>query len=166
MIKNLGDVKPNIDGDVFVADTASVVGNVEIDEGVSIWYGTVIRGDIEKITIGKYSNIQDNTTVHTRKGIPTKIGNYAVVGHNVVLHSCTIGDNCLIGMGAIILNGATIGDNCIIAAGSIITEGKDIPANSLVMGIPGKVIRTVTQKEIEGIKKNAISYNELSKKHI
>lgn len=166
MIKDLKNIKPNIHESAFVAENAAVIGDVDIGEGSSIWYGAVIRGDIENIHIGKYTNIQDNCTVHTETDIPTKLGDYTVVGHNAVVHGCTVGDNCLIGMGAIVLNRAVIGDNCIIGAGSVVTEGKEIPANSLVMGIPGKVIRQVTEEEIAAIKKNAIRYNELYKKHI
>ena len=166
MIRELKGIEPNIHNDTFIADTAMVIGDVNIGEGTSIWYGAVLRGDIENITIGKFSNIQDNATVHTETDIPTKVGDYTVVGHNAVVHGCTIGDNCLIGMGAIILNEAIIGDNCIIGAGTVVTEGKNIPPNSLVMGVPGKVVRQVSDEEIEAIKKNAIRYNRLYKKHI
>ena len=166
MIKNLKNTKPNIHENSFIAENAAVIGDVNIGEGTSIWYNAVIRGDIENITIGKYSNIQDNSTVHTETNIPTKIGDYTVVGHNAIVHGCTVGDNCLIGMGSIILNNAVIGDNCIIGAGTVVTEGKEIPANSLVIGIPGKVVRQVTEEEIEAVKANAIRYNELYKKHI
>ncbi len=166
MIKELKSTKPNIHKNSFVAENAAVIGDVNIGEGTSIWYNAVLRGDIENITIGKYSNVQDNCTVHTETNIPTKLGDYTVVGHNAVVHGCTIGDNCLIGMGAIILNNAKIGDNCIIGAGSLVTEGKEIPPNSLVIGVPGKVVRQVTEEEIEAVKANAIRYNELYKKHI
>lgn len=166
MIKDLKGKKPNIDETVFIAEDAAVIGDVNIGEGSSIWYSAVVRGDIENITIGKYSNIQDNCTVHTETNIPTKIGDYSVIGHNAVVHGCTIGDNCLIGMGAIVLNNAKIGDNCIIGAGTVVTEGKEIPANSLVIGIPGKVVRQVTEEEIEAVKANAIRYNDLYKKHL
>lgn len=167
MIKKLGETNPQIHENAFIADSADVMGDVTIGEGSSIWYGSVVRGDIENIKIGKYTNIQDNATVHTETNIPTELGDYTVVGHNAIVHGCTVGDNCLIGMGAIVLNNAVIGDNSIIAAGSLITEGKIIPANSLVMGTPGKVVRQVTQEEIADIKKNAIRYYELwSTKHI
>lgn len=165
MIKNLKGIKPNINEDTFIAENASVIGDVNIGEGTSIWYNAVLRGDIENITIGKYSNIQDNSTVHTATNIPTKIGDYTVVGHNAVVHGCTIGDNCLIGMGAIILNKAVIGDNCIIGAGAVITEEKIIPPNSLVLGVPGKVVRQVTEEEIKSVNDNAIRYYELYKKY-
>ena len=104
MLKNLGDIKPQIHKDAFVAETASVIGDVKIGEGSSVWYGAVVRGDIEDIVIGKYSNIQDNASVHTETDIPTRIGDYTVVGHNAIIHGCTLGNNTLIGMGAIILN--------------------------------------------------------------
>lgn len=166
MLKNLGDVKPRIHKDAFVAETADVIGDVEIGEGSSIWYGTVLRGDIEDIVIGKYSNIQDNATVHTETDIPTRIGDYTVVGHNAIIHGCTVGSNTLVGMGSTILNNAVVGNNCIIGAGTVVTEGKKIPDNSMVIGIPGKVVRQVTEEEIEAIKQNAIRYNQLFKKHI
>lgn len=161
MIKILKDKKPNIDKDAFVAESAYVIGNVTLGEGSSIWYGAVARGDIAPITIGKFSNIQDNATVHVETSIPTFIGDYTVVGHNAIVHGCTVGNNCLIGMGSIILNGAVIGDNCIIGAGSMVTENKTIPPNSMVIGIPGKVVRQVTEEEVAKIKKNALRYNEL-----
>ncbi|CCQ95213.1 conserved hypothetical protein [[Clostridium] ultunense Esp] len=165
MIKKLKGIEPNIHKDTFIADTALVIGDVNIGEGTSIWYGAVLRGDIENITIGKFSNIQDNVTVHTETDIPTKVGDYTVVGHNAIVHGCTVGDNCLIGMGAIIMNRAVIGENCVIGAGTVVTEGKNIPPNTLVMGVPGRVVRQVTDEEIEAIRKNALRYNRLYKKH-
>src|SRR5690554_1388311 len=166
MLKNLGEIKPQIHENAFIAETASVIGDVKVGEGSSVWYGAVIRGDIEDIQIGKYSNIQDNASVHTETDIPTRIGDYTVVGHNAIIHGCTLGNNTLVGMGAIILNNAEIGNNCIIGAGSLVTEGKKIPDNSMVMGIPGKVVREVTEEEIKGIRENAVRYNTLYKKHL
>lgn len=166
MIKNFKNIKPNIHQDTFIAGNASVIGDVNIGEGSSIWYSAVLRGDIENITIGKYSNIQDNATVHTGYNIPTKVGDYTVIGHNAIVHGSTIGNNCLIGMGAIILNQVVIGDNCIIGAGTVITEGKEIPSNSLVLGVPGKIIRQVTEEEIKSTRDNAIEYNRLYKEYI
>jgi carbonic anhydrase/acetyltransferase-like protein (isoleucine patch superfamily) len=154
MLKNLGDIKPQIHRDAFVAETASVIGDVKIGEGSSVWYGAVIRGDIEDIVVGKYSNIQDNASVHTETDIPTRIGDYTVVGHNAIIHGCTLGDN------------AVIGDNCIIGAGTVVTEGKKIPDNSMVIGIPGKVVREVTEEEKRAIRDNAVRYNSLYKRHI
>lgn len=166
MIKSLGCIHPKIDSGTFIADTAVVIGNVEIGDGSSIWYNAVLRGDINKITIGKYSNVQDNATVHTESYLPAKIGDYTVVGHNALVHGCTVGNNTLIGMGSIIMNNVSVGNNCIIGAGTVITEGKKIPDNSMVLGIPGKIVRQVTEEEIKGIKDTAIRYNELFKKHI
>ena len=166
MIRDIKGIKPKIHEDAFVADTAAVIGNVNIGKGSSIWYGAVLRGDIESITKGEFINVQDNSVIHTETGKPTKIGDYTVIGHNAIVHGCTIGNNCLIGMGAIILNRAVIGDNCIIGAGALVPEGKVIPPNSLVLGVPGKVVREVTDEEIESIKRNAMRYNELYKKHI
>lgn len=165
MIRDLKGVKPNIHEEAFVAETAVVIGDATIGEGSSIWYGAVLRGDIENIKIGKFTNIQDNATVHTETDIPTTLGDYTVVGHNAIIHGCTIGNNCLVGMGAIVLNNVIIGDNTIIGAGSVVTEGKIIPPNSLVLGIPGKVVRKITENEIKAIRDNAIRYYKLSKKH-
>ena len=164
MIRDLQGIKPNIHKDSFVADTAVVIGDVTVGKGSSIWYGAVLRGDIDNITIGEFSNVQDNCVIHTEEGGPTKIGDYAVIGHSAVVHGCTIGNNCLIGMGAIILNRAVIGDNCIIGAGALIPEGKVIPPNSLVLGIPAKIVREVTDEEVKAIKDTAIRYNEALQK--
>ena len=166
MIKNLKDAQPRIHERAFVAESAFVIGDVEIGEGTSIWYGAVLRGDIEDINIGIFTNIQDNAIVHTETGVPTRIGDYTVVGHNAIIHGCTVGNNSLIGMGSTILNRAVIGNNCIIGAGTLITEDKVIPDNSMVLGVPGKIVRQVTEDEIAAIRINAMRYNELWKKHI
>ncbi len=166
MIKDLKGIKPQIHKDTFIAETAAVMGDVNIGEGSSVWFSAVVRGDIENITIGKYTNIQDNATVHTETDIPTKLGDYVVIGHNAIIHGCTIGDNSLIGMGATVLNNAVIGKNCIIGAGSVVTEGKIIPDNSMVIGLPGKTVRMVSDEEVEGIKENAIRYYNLWQKHV
>lgn len=161
MIKNLKDKKPKINKDTFVAETADILGDVTIGEGSSIWYGTVIRGDMSYVKIGKFTNIQDNVTVHLDTNQPTEIGDYVTVGHNAIIHGCKVGDNCLIGMGAIILNGAEIGENCIIGAGTLVTKDSKIPPNSLVIGSPGKVLRQTTDEEIKTIKDNAVRYEVL-----
>lgn len=161
MIRDLKDKKTNIHPEAFVAETADVLGDVTIGEGSSMWYGAVARGDMSYITIGKFTNIQDNATVHVDTNRPCEIGDYTTIGHNAVVHGCKVGSNCLIGMGSIILNGAVIGDNCIIAAGALITEGAVIPPNSLVMGSPGKVRREVSKEEIETVKYNAVRYEKL-----
>ena len=131
----------------------------------SIWFNTVLRGDIENITVGEGSNVQDGSVLHTDPGYPLKIGSGVTIGHLVMLHGCQIGDDCLIGIGSIILNGAKIGKNSIIGANALVTENKNIPENSLVIGSPGKVVRQVTAEEISAIKENAIHYQENWKKY-
>ncbi len=166
MIKDLKDKKTNIHPDAFIAETASVVGNVTLGEASSIWYGAVARGDMNYVKIGKFTNIQDNATVHVDAERPCIIGDYTTVGHNAIIHGCTVGNNCLIGMGAIILNGAIIGDNSIIAAGSLITEGAVIPPNTLVMGSPGKVRRQIDEEGVAKIRQNAITYGKMWREHM
>lgn len=161
MIKDLKDKKTNIHEDTFMAETADVMGDITIGKGSSLWYGAVARGDMNYITIGEYTNVQDNATLHVDTNSPLEIGNYTTIGHNAVVHGCKVGSNCLIGMGAIILNDAVIGDNCIIGAGAVVTERTIIPPNSLVIGTPGKVRRKVSEEEIEIIRHNAIRYEEL-----
>ena len=134
------------DGLYWVAETAVVVGRVRLGSDVSIWYGSVLRGDNEPIEIGAGSQIQDNCTLHTDPGFPLTVGTGCVIGHNVVLHGCTIGDATLIGMGAIILNGARIGANCLVGAGALITEGKAFPDNSVILGAPAKAVRESDEK--------------------
>jgi carbonic anhydrase/acetyltransferase-like protein (isoleucine patch superfamily) len=134
------------DGLYWVAETATVVGCVRLHSEVSIWYGSVLRGDNEWIEIGERSQIQDNATLHTDPGFPLTIGRECVIGHNVVLHGCVIGDNSLIGMGAIVLNGARIGKHCLVGAGALITEGKEFPDNALIVGAPAKAVRETDEK--------------------
>ncbi len=147
-------------GRFFIAPSADVIGRVELGKDVSVWFGAVLRGDIEPITIGPGSNVQDNSVLHTDEGFPLTVGRNVVVGHSVILHGCAIGDNVLIGMGATIMNGVTIGDNCVIGAGALIPEGKQIPANSLVVGMPGKIIRTLTDEEAATLTAGAKSYQQ------
>jgi carbonic anhydrase/acetyltransferase-like protein (isoleucine patch superfamily) len=134
------------DGLYWVADTAAVIGRVRLHSDVSIWYGSVLRGDNEWIEIGDRSQIQDNATLHTDPGFPLSIGRDCVIGHNVILHGCTIGDACLIGMGAVVLNGAKIGANSLVGAGALITEGKEFPENSVILGAPAKLVREADEK--------------------
>lgn len=159
------DKRVKIKGDVFIAPNATVIGNVELEDGSSVWYNAVIRGDRSSVRVGKNSNIQDSCVVHCNLEFPTLIGEFVTVGHSAVLHGCKIGNNSLIGIGAIVLNGAEIGENCIIGAGAVVTEGTRIPDNSLVLGIPAKVKREVTDEEIEAIRRNALTYVELAKEH-
>lgn len=143
---------------IFIAPGAHVIGDVLIGENAGIWYNAVVRGDANTITIGDSTNIQDNTTVHTDADYPVHIGNGVTIGHNAVIHGCTIGDNTVIGMGSIILSGAVIGNNCIIGAGSLVTGKMRIPDNSLAFGNPAKVVRTVSSEEIEANRENARHY--------
>lgn len=149
---------PQVDNSVFLAQGAWVIGDVSIGENSNIWYNTVLRGDMYPIRIGKYTNIQDNSTVHVMHDHPAIIGDYVTVGHNAIIHGCTVADNCLIGMGAILLSYCEIGENCIIGAGSLVTEHKRIPPNSLVLGSPGRVVRTLTDEEVAAIHQSALDY--------
>ena len=151
-------LKPNIDPSVFVAKGAVVIGDVTIEKDCSIWYNAAIRCTEAPITIGEGSNVQDNAVIHVSHNCPVTIGSHVTIGHGAIIHGCTIEDNALIGMGAIILNGAKIGKNCIIAAGALVPQNKIIPDNSLVMGSPGKIIRQVTEDEILKNTQNAEEY--------
>src|SRR6478735_9374231 len=137
------------DGNYFIADTAAVIGKIRLLSSASVWFGAVLRGDNEWIEIGEGSNVQDNCTCHTDKGFPLTIGKNCTVGHNVILHGCTIEDGALVGMGSIVMNGARIGKNSIVGAGSVITEGKEFPENSLIIGSPARVIRTLDDVQVQ-----------------
>jgi carbonic anhydrase/acetyltransferase-like protein (isoleucine patch superfamily) len=153
------------DDEYWIAPTASVIGKVILKKNASIWFGAVLRGDNEPIVVGENSNVQDNSVLHTDIGQPLTIGANVTIGHMVMLHGCTIGDGSLIGIGAIILNGARIGRNCLIGASSLITEGKEIPDNSMVMGSPGKVVRTLTDNQAAGLAAGALHYVENWKRY-
>lgn len=148
----------------WVADSAQVMGDVYLGHQSSVWFGAVIRGDNDHIHIGDYSNVQENTVIHTDAGIQVHIGDYVTIGHLAMLHGCTVGDNSLIGIGAVILNGAKIGKNCLIGAKSLVTEGKVIPDNSLVMGSPAKVVKTLSDEQIAHLKLSAQHYAERCQK--
>ena len=143
MIFALDGIAPDLHADTWVAPDANVIGKVTLGQGASVWFGATLRGDNERITLGPGSNVQENCVLHTDMGYPLTIGENCTIGHKAMLHGCSIGDGCLIGMGAIILNGAKIGAGCLIGAGALITEGKEIPDGSLVMGAPGRVIRSL-----------------------
>ena len=160
MIYALGDVTPVIDPSTWVAPGCYVIGKVTLDARASVWFGSTLRGDNEMITVGASSNVQENCVLHTDMGFPLAIGTGCTIGHKAMLHGCTIGDNSLIGMGATILNGAVIGNNCLIGAGALITEGKVIPDGSLVMGVPGKVVRDLDDAAIAGLRASALHYAE------
>ena len=149
MIYQLGDIKPVLKGDNYVAPNAAVIGSVVMEANSSVWWNVTIRGDNDVITLGENVNVQDGSVIHTDSGVPVTLGRNVSIGHLVMLHGCTIGENSLIGIGAIILNRVTIGKNCLIGAGSLITEGKTIPDGSLVLGSPGKVVRSLTPEEVQ-----------------
>jgi len=149
---------PEIHPHTFIAENAQIIGSVICKQGASIWFNSVLRGDIEEIVIGEDSNIQDNCVIHVETGLKAIIGKGVTVGHNVVLHACTVEDNCLIGMGAVVLDGAHIGRNSLVAAGSVVTPGKRFPEGSLIMGASAVVKRQLTEEEIERIKQSAIRY--------
>ncbi len=157
----LGKSQPELpSGFCWIADSATVIGDVRIGENVGIWFGCVLRGDTEPISIGAGSNVQEHCVFHTDLGYPLTIGAGCTIGHKAMLHGCTIGDNSLIGMGATVLNGARIGRNCLIGAGALVTEGKEIPDNSLVIGSPAKPVRQLDEKAIEMLKWSAGHYIE------
>jgi carbonic anhydrase/acetyltransferase-like protein (isoleucine patch superfamily) len=159
-VYNLGEFKAELpDGDEYwVAPTASVVGRVVLKKNASIWFGATLRADNEPIVIGEASNVQDGAVLHADPGIPLTLGSHVTVGHLAMLHGCTVGDNSLIGIGAVVLNDARIGRNCLIGAKCLIPEGKEIPDNSLVMGAPGKVVRTLTAEQVQGLTQAALNY--------
>ena len=166
MIASLGDRKPVFEGkDHYVADSASVIGTVCLKHASSVWFQAVLRGDNDWITIGERSNVQDGSVLHTDPGLPLSIGDGVTVGHKVMLHGCTIGDNCLIGIGSVILNGAVIGNNCVVGAKSLITENKTFPDNSLILGAPARVARTLNDDELAMIGRSADAYVRNAKRY-
>lgn len=164
---NNKDYKPKLDIDKSVATFpgSHIIGDVKIGENSSVWYNAVIRGDRGPIFIGKNSNIQDNCVIHCADNLATVLGNNVSVGHGAILHGCEIGENVLIGMNATVLNGAKIAKDSIVGAGALVTEGKEFPEKSLILGVPGKLVRQLEVNEIEKIKENALVYVELSKEN-
>lgn len=158
MLMKFRDKYPQVKKAAFVAENATLIGDVELEEDTTVWFGAVLRGDSSSIKIGKGSNIQDNCTLHCDEGSPLSVGQSVTVGHNVILHGCTVEDNCLIGMGAVIMNDAVIGANSIVGAGALITEGKVFPPNSLILGSPAKVKGEVDEKGIAMISEAAEHY--------
>jgi len=159
-VYNLGDFRPELpkEDEYWIAPNAVVVGRVILKKNASVWFGATLRGDNDPIIIGENSNIQDGSVLHTDEGSPLIVGENVTVGHMVMMHSCTIGDNSLIGIGSIVLNGAKIGKNCLIGANCLITEGKEIPDNSLVMGAPGKVVREISPEQARRLAHGAEHY--------
>jgi carbonic anhydrase/acetyltransferase-like protein (isoleucine patch superfamily) len=156
----LADLFPQVAESAWVADSAQVMGRVALAKDSSVWFGVVIRGDTEHISIGEGSNIQDGSVLHADYGMPLTVGRHVTVGHKVMLHGCTIGDNCLIGIGAIILNGAKIGKNCLVGAGALITEGKEFPEGSMIIGAPARVARALSPEQIQNIRQPTLHYIE------
>ncbi|WP_287926074.1 gamma carbonic anhydrase family protein [Diaphorobacter sp.] len=159
-IYELDGVAPQVAASAWVADSGQVMGDVVLGEDASVWFGTVVRGDTARITIGAGTNVQDASVLHADIGQPLVIGERVTVGHQVMLHGCTVGDESLIGIGAIVLNGAKIGRNCLVGAGSLVTEGKEFPDGSMILGSPAKVVRQLTPKQIEGLRQSARHYME------
>ncbi len=166
MIYHLGDKVLHTAGEHFIAPSADIIGDVRLGERASVWFAAVLRGDNEAIVIGDDSNIQDGSVLHTDMGAPLLVGRQVTVGHQVMLHGCTIGEGSLIGIKAVILNHARIGRGCIIGAGSLIPEGKEIPDHSLVMGSPGRVVRQVSEAELQMLQASAIHYVENYRRYL
>ena len=160
------NIEPKIGNNCFVAPGAAIIGNVTIGNNVSFWFNTVARGDVNKIIIGDNSNIQDLTMLHVTDDFPLIIGKEVTVGHNAILHGCNIGDNTLIGMGAIVLDNASLGSNSVLAAGSLLPPGKVYPSNVLIMGNPGKVVRELLPEEIESIKDSSVHYQQRNQEYL
>ncbi|MFJ9041678.1 gamma carbonic anhydrase family protein [Streptomyces sp. NPDC102406] len=165
LVTGIGGKEPAVDPEAFTAPTSVVIGEVTLRAGASLWYGAVLRADAGPIGIGADSNVQDNCTVHGDPGFPVSVGERVSVGHNAVLHGCTVEDDCLIGMGATVLNGAVIGAGSLVAAQALVPQGMVVPPGSLVAGVPAKVRRELTQEEREGITLNGTLYVELAKAH-
>lgn len=160
MIYAFDGVAPDIHADTWVAPDANLIGRVVLEEGASVWFGATLRGDNEEIRVGAGSNVQENCVCHTDMGFPLSIGENCTIGHKVMLHGCTIGDGTLVGMGAIVLNGARIGRGCLIGAGALIPENRQIPDGSLVMGMPGKVVRDLDEAALAGLLASAAHYRD------
>ena len=164
-VYSLDGISPTLPAEFhWIAPTAAVIGNISIGSGVSIWFGSVLRGDNEKIVVGENTNIQENCVLHTDPGFPLLIGAHCTIGHKAMVHGCQIGDNTLIGMSATVLNGAKVGKNCLVGAGALIPEGKEIPDNSMVVGMPGKVIRELDVAAVARLKGSALHYVENAKR--
>jgi carbonic anhydrase/acetyltransferase-like protein (isoleucine patch superfamily) len=164
-IYDLDGTKPTLMSGAWIADSAVVIGSVTMHENSSLWFGAVARGDTSNITIGKNSNVQDNAVLHADEGLPLTIGDNVTVGHQVMLHGCTIGDGALIGIGAIVLNGAVIGKNCLVGAGAMVTEGKVFPDGWMIIGSPAKAVKELTTEQIEGLARSAAHYVENAKRY-
>lgn len=156
---------PQLAASAWVADSAQVMGDVTLGEDVSVWFGSVLRGDTESLRVGAGSNIQDGSVLHADPGQPLVVGERVTVGHQVMLHGCTIGDESLIGIGAVVLNGAKIGRNCLVGAGALVTEGKEFPDGSMIIGSPAKAVRQLSPEQIEGLRQNAQHYIDNARRY-
>ena len=163
MIKKYKEKSPVIDNESYISETAVIIGDVTLKKNTNIWFGAVLRGDMESITIGENTNIQENSVIHVDKTNKVVIGNNCTIGHNAIIHGCTIGNNTLIGMGAILLNGAKIGNNSIVAAGALVTQNKEFEDGVLILGNPAKVVRKLTEEEINKNKESSLNYVRISK---
>ena len=164
-VYQLDDDVPDLHASAWVADSAQVMGKVSLAENASVWYGVVMRGDNDRISIGRNSNVQDNSVLHTDSGVPLTVGDNVTIGHQVMLHGCTIGDGSLVGIQSIILNGAHIGRNSIVGAGAVVTEGKQFPDGVLIVGAPAKVVRELTPAQIERLQQSAQHYVMQQRRH-
>ena len=164
-VYQLDTLTPHLAETAWVADSAQVIGNVELAEGASVWFGAILRGDNEVMRIGKNSNIQDGSMLHADPGFPLTLGENVTIGHQVMLHGCTVGDGSLIGIKAVVLNGAKIGKNCLVAAGALVTEGKEFPDGSMIMGAPAKVVRPLTAEQVAGLARAARHYVDNAKRY-
>ena len=157
-VYQLDQHRPRIAETAWVADSAQVIGNVELAEGASVWFGVIVRGDNETVRIGRNCNVQDATVMHSDPGAPLMLGDHVSIGHQVMLHGCTVGEGSLIGIQSVVLNHAVIGRHCLVGAGSLVTEGKSFPDGSMILGRPARVVRPLTPQEIEGLARTAIHY--------
>ena len=164
-IYELDGITPRVAESAWVAENAQVMGDVHLAAGASVWFGAVLRGDTEPIVVGEGSNIQDGSVLHADIGLPLTIGRHVTVGHQVMLHGCTIGDESLIGIGAIVLNGAKIGRHCLVGAGALVTEGKEFPDGSMILGSPARVVRQLSPEQIEGLRRSAQHYVENAERY-
>lgn len=166
MIMKHKGIAPQIHESAFIAPGACVIGDVKIGEGSSIWFNSIVRGDLQPISIGKYANIQEGTSVHVMCDCPLEIGDYVTIGHNATIHCKKIGNNSLIGMGAVLLGYSEIGENCVIAAGTVLTEGFIVPSNAMVMGVPGRIVREMTEEESAALHQSAINYCKIAQDYM
>jgi gamma-carbonic anhydrase len=164
MVHSFEGERPEISKAAFVAWNAEISGKVELEEGASIWYGAVLRGDLDSIHIGAMTSVQDGAILHVVQGLPCRVGDYVTIGHCAVVHACEIGDRCLIGMGAVILDAAVIGEDSIVGAGALVTQGKSFPPRSMILGSPAKLVRPLTDEEVAGLKSHAESYVLLARR--